>query len=117
MKKGFWTRVVVNSAAIFFVARYLSNGLFIDNVVTALVAGLVFGIVNSIIRPLLLLLSLPLTIVTLGLFTLVINASMLQLTDALVRGMSLSGFWNAMWVSLLISIVSMVINNVFVSKK
>ena len=116
MKKGFWTRVIINSIAIFLVARYLSSGFIVSDIGVALIAGFVFGLVNSIIRPLLLFLSLPLNIITLGLFTLVINATMLQLTDAIVRGMSLSGFWNAIWVSILISIVSMVINNVLVKK-
>ncbi len=116
MKKSFLARVVVNAIAMYLVARYLSSGFYISGAGAALIAGLMLGIVNSVIRPLLLLLSLPLNLITLGLFTLVVNGLMLQLTDALVAGMRLNGLINAIWVSILISIISLIINGVLIKE-
>ena len=111
MRRNFVVRVLANAVAIFLVANYLPAGLTISGIGAALVAALVLGIANAIIRPVLLFFTLPINLLTLGLFTLVINGLMLQLTDLLVRGLSVSGFWSAVWASILISIVSMFINS------
>jgi putative membrane protein len=78
---------------------------------TLLVAALLLGIVNALIRPIVVLLTLPLTVLTLGLFLLVVNAAMLGLVAAMLDGFQLSGFWSALFGSLLISIFSAFASN------
>jgi putative membrane protein len=102
---GFAARVVVNVLAIYLAAAVVP-GIEISGVLAALGAGLVFGLINAIVRPVLLILTLPLTLLTLGLFIFVLNALCLWLTAALVPGFTVLGFWPAFWGALLVSIVS-----------
>ncbi|MBM5810845.1 MAG: phage holin family protein [Gammaproteobacteria bacterium] len=89
------------------------DGLGVDGPATLLLAALLLGIVNAIVRPLAILLTLPLTLVTLGLFLLVVNAGMLGLVALLLPGMTISGFWSAFWSALLVSVVSWIGNALF----
>jgi putative membrane protein len=73
-----------------------------------ILAGLLLGIVNSIVRPIAILLTLPMTIVTLGLFLLVINAGMVALVAWVLPGMHIAGFWSAFWTAVLVSVVSFI---------
>lgn len=103
------TRFILR-AAIAAVGLWLATewiqGLSIDTPMTLVVAAVLLGIVNAFIRPLLILLTLPFTVVTLGLFLLVVNAAMLGLVAALLPGMHVAGFWAAFWGALVVSIVS-----------
>lgn len=103
------TRFILR-AAIAAVGLWLATewiqGLSIDAPMTLVVAAVLLGIVNAFIRPLLILLTLPFTVVTLGLFLLVVNAAMLALVAALLPGMHVAGFWAAFWGALVVSIVS-----------
>lgn len=103
------TRFILR-AAIAAVGLWLATewiqGLSIDRPMTLVVAAVLLGIVNAFIRPLLILLTLPFTVVTLGLFLLVVNAAMLSLVAALLPGMHVAGFWAAFWGALVVSIVS-----------
>lgn len=96
---------LIYSVAI-LIAAYLLPGVQIDTFTTALVAALVLGILNAVLRPLLLLLTLPINILTLGLFTFVVNAAVILLTDGLVDGFSVDGFWWALLFSLILSLIS-----------
>lgn len=89
------------------------QGIDIDAPMTLVVAAILLGIVNAFVRPLLILLTLPFTIVTLGFFLLVVNAAMLALVAALLPGMHVTGFWAAFWGALIVSIVSWVGSMVF----
>ena len=73
-----------------------------------ILAPLLLGIVNSVVRPVAIVLTLPMTIATLGLFLLVINASMVALVAWILPGMHVAGFWSAFWTSVLVSLVSFV---------
>jgi putative membrane protein len=84
--------------------------IWVDGLMAALVAAFLLGIVNVIIRPILVFLTLPLTVLTLGLFLLVINGLMLWLVAALVKGFHVNGFWGAVFGSILISIVSWILS-------
>ena len=110
------TRFILR-AAIAAVGLWLATewiqGLSIDTPMTLVVAAVLLGIVNAFIRPLLILLTLPFTVVTLGLFLLVVNAAMLALVAALLPGMHVSGFWAAFWGALVVSIVSWIGSMVF----
>lgn len=86
-----------------WVASYLFSGLTFANRSSLLISALVLGFVNAILRPILIFLTLPLTLLTLGLFLLVINASMIMLVAALVKGFKVSGFWTAFFVSIFIA--------------
>ncbi len=102
---GFLARVLVNALAIFFAAAVVP-GVSISGPLAALGAGLVFGLVNAIVRPVLLVLTLPLTLVTLGLFLFVLNGFCFWLTSVLVKGFEVHGFWAAIFGALLVSVVS-----------
>jgi putative membrane protein len=107
-------RLLINAAALWTATR-LVGGISFDGDWRLLFAvALVFGLVNVLVRPVVKLLTLPLLILTLGLFTLVVNALMLHLTDglsdALGLGFHVAGFWPAFWGGLVISIVSFALN-------
>ena len=102
---GFLARVLVNALAILFAAQVVP-GVEISGAVAALGAGLVFGLINAIVRPILIVLTLPLTLLTLGLFLFVLNAFCFWLTSVLVKGFEVHGFWSAMFGSLIVSVVS-----------
>ena len=93
-----------------FLTSYILPGVYVDGFGSALVVALVLGIVNAIIRPILLLFTLPLNILTLGLFTFVINALMIELVDYLVGGFAVGGFFNALLFSLVLSLISGLLN-------
>jgi putative membrane protein len=92
----------------------LIPGLEVTGPGVALVAGIVLGFVNALVRPVLILLTLPLTLLTLGLFIFVVNAVCLGLTAAVLRGFSVSGFWSALLGALVVSIVSWMLSGVLV---
>ena len=85
-------------------------GIVVPTLGTAVLASLVLGVVNLIIRPIVRLFALPLTLLTLGLFGWVINALMLWLVSWLVPGFTIMGFWQALWASVILAIVSGVVN-------
>ena len=98
-------RWILNAAALLLVA-YLYPGVQVLGLGPALVAALVLGLVNALIRPILVVLTLPVTILTLGLFILVVNALCFWLCASLLKGFEVSGFWSAFFGSILYSIVS-----------
>jgi putative membrane protein len=102
-------RVLLNGIAI-GVAAYFVPGLSLAGPATALIAGLILGVVNVFVRPVLLLLTFPLTLVTLGLFIFVVNALCLGLTAAIVPGFDIAGFWSMLFGALIVSIVSWILN-------
>jgi putative membrane protein len=100
-------RWMVNAAALLLVA-YLYPGVQVTSFLAALGAALVLGLVNAVIRPLLVLLTLPVTILTLGLFLFVINALMFWLAAEMVPGFAVAGFLAALLGSLLYSLITLV---------
>lgn len=93
-----------------WVASYLFKGIQFEGAGSIIIAALLLGFANAIVRPLLIILTLPLTLLTFGLFLLVINALMILLVSALVRGFKVSGFWTALFASIFISILSFFIS-------
>lgn len=106
----FVVRLIINMVAILIISYLFPKMIWVDSFLAALVAAFLLGVVNAIIRPILVFLTLPLTVVTLGLFLLVVNGLMLWLVSALVRGFHVSGFWGAVLGSILISIVSWILS-------
>jgi putative membrane protein len=102
----------VNSFALFFVMK-LIPGIQIDHFRDLLIGTLVIGLLNTFLRPIVILLTLPATMVTLGLFTLVINGLMFYIAAQLVEGLHVAGFGTALAASLLFSLFSFVLNLIF----
>lgn len=92
-----------------WVAGHVFKGMHFASGGALAVAALLLGLANAVVRPLLVLLTLPLTLLTFGLFLLVINALVLMLVARLVRGFHLDGFWTAFWASLFMSLLSLVL--------
>lgn len=90
-------------------ASHLFKGLRFESTSSLLVAALLLGFANAIVKPLLIVLTLPLTLLTFGLFLLVINALMIMLVAALVKGFQVSGFWTAFFASIFIALLSVFI--------
>lgn len=103
--KGFILRAAISALGL-WVASQLFDGLHFESPVKLAIAALLLGIVNAFVRPLAFILTLPITVVTLGLFLLVLNAGMVALVAWIVPGFTISGFWTAVGVALIVSIVS-----------
>ena len=108
--KVFLQRWVINTVAV-MVAANIVPGIDYGGPASLVVASLLLGILNVVLRPLLLLLSLPVVILTLGLFTWVINALLLYFVGQLVKSFHVADFWSALWGALIISLVSLVLNS------
>lgn len=102
---------LINALAVYATA-HLFSGIHIRNFGAAIVVALILGFVNAVLRPVMVFLSIPFIIVTLGLFLLVINALLLQLSAALVDGFSVDGFWWAVAGSIAISFISWALSSV-----
>ena len=106
----FLFRLLINVVAILIIAYIAPSLIRVNGFLAALIAAILLGIVNTIIRPILVILTFPLTLLSFGLFLLVINGLMLWLVSALVSGFHVSGFWGALFGSILISIVSWILS-------
>ena len=103
----FIMRIIVTSIVAFGISYLLDgNGVHLNNFWSAIVLAFVLAILNAIVKPLLIILTLPITIVTLGLFLFVINALIILFADKLIKGFTVDGFWWALLFSLLLSIVT-----------
>jgi putative membrane protein len=102
---GFILRALIASLGL-WAATEILDGLTIDDATTLILAGVLLGLVNAVVRPFVLLLSLPALLFTLGLFLLVINAAMLGLVALMLHGFHIDGFWTAIGGSLIVSVVS-----------
>ncbi len=97
------------------VASYLLNGIHVSGFFSALGAAAILGILNAFFRPIALILTLPINILTMGLFTFVINAVMLKMASGVIGGFEVRGFWPAVIGALIISLVSWAVNT-FISE-
>ncbi|NQV89810.1 phage holin family protein [Candidatus Uhrbacteria bacterium] len=102
-------RWVINAVTLLVVANVVP-GFGVDTFYSALIAALVLGLVNALIRPLLFILTLPVTIITLGLFSFVINALMIWLVSTIVKGFNVEGFVPALLAALLLWVISLATN-------
>lgn len=107
---------VINAAAL-FALPFLMTSIQIDSIATALIAALVLGLINTLIRPVLVLLTLPVTLLTLGLFILVINGLLFWAASQLVGGFHVAGFWSAMGGAILYSIISWILSALILKEK
>lgn len=94
-----------------FAAAYILPGVHVDSFTAAIIAALVIGIFNAILKPILIILTLPITIISLGLFTFVIQALLIMLADQVVPGFSVDGFFWALVLSLVLTIINFFLHN------
>jgi len=110
----FLVRSAINALAIFIVA-HIVRGIEISSTATVLVIALMLGIINAFLRPLIILITLPINILTLGLFTLFINGALFYLVSKIVKGFVITGFWPAFLGYILFSIISFLLSLLVVS--
>ena len=103
--RGIIIRWLVQTAAITF-AAYLLEGIHVEGFFSAFFAAVILGILNAFFRPILIIITLPVNILTFGLFTFVINALLLMMVSGVIPGFEVHGFWPAVFGSLIISLVS-----------
>lgn len=108
--KGIFTRWLILTGAIMF-ASYLLDGIRVSSFFSAFFAAAMLGILNAFFRPIVIILTLPINLLSLGLFTFVINALMLKMASGVISGFEVYGFWSAVFGSLVISVVSWLVSS------
>ena len=116
MLSRFLTKVLVTALAA-LLASYLLTGVHISNIQTAFILAIVLALLNNFIKPILIVLTLPITLITLGLFPLVINILIIKWASDLVEGFSVSGWLSALLFSLLLSLVTSLLEGLIGNKK
>ena len=110
----FLARWLINALAIFIVA-HIVKGIEVSSTAVVLVIALVLGIINAFLRPLIILITLPINIITLGTLTLFINGALFLLVSKIVKGFVITGFWPAFWGYILFSIISFLLSSLVTS--
>lgn len=105
---GLVRNLLINTLSIFAVS-YVLSGIQVDSLVIALILAVVMAVLNVTVKPLLILITIPLTIVTFGLFLLVVNVLVLYVAEALIDGFAIAGFWWALAFSLLVTFVNSIL--------
>jgi len=103
------------SALSIFIVAHIVRGIEVSSTATVLVIALVLGIINAFLRPLVLLITLPINILTLGIFTFFINGAMFYLVSKIVKGFTITDFWTAFWGYILFSIISFLLSLLVIS--
>ena len=105
-------RILITSILVLVIAHFMT-GVHVASFTTSLIVAVVLGLLNIFIKPILVILTLPVTIITLGLFLLVINAVIILLCTKIVGGFTVDTFWTALFFSLILSILQSIMNGVF----
>lgn len=109
-------KLLLNAIAVFVLAEVL-NGVYVDNYITSLIVAAVLSVLNVLVKPILVILTLPVTILTLGLFLFVINAIIILLADKLIDGFAVDGIWTAILFSVLLCILQSLLHSFVKTKK
>lgn len=105
----FLAQLVVSALAV-IITSFILPGVHMDSAVTGVLVAIVLSVLNTILKPILVILTIPITIFTLGLFLLIINATMILLAGGIVPGFSVNGFWTAFFFSIILSLVTSIFN-------
>jgi putative membrane protein len=108
---------IISTSILVMVISYLMKGVVVDEFSTALIVAIVLGLLNFFVKPVLVLFTLPVTVFTLGLFLLVINAIIILLCDHFVDGFDVNGFWTAMFFSIILSLSQSLVYKLTEDKK
>ncbi|MEA1985991.1 MAG: phage holin family protein [Candidatus Marinimicrobia bacterium] len=114
-RNNFLIKIIINILALLIIIS-LFDGIVIDNFLTLLAVAVVMGILNSIIKPILTIITLPLTVATFGIFLLIVNGFVLWMASALINGFAIMSFSVAVWGALVLSFVSMIVENLLTKK-
>lgn len=109
-------KLLLNAIAVFVIAHFLT-GVNVDTYTTAIIVAIVLSVLNLLVKPILVILTLPITIVTLGLFLLIINAIIILLADKLIDGFSVSSIWIAVLFSILLSFLQSILHSLLKEDK
>ncbi|RIA10808.1 putative membrane protein [Flavobacteriaceae bacterium MAR_2010_72] len=109
-------RILLTAVAVVILAKLLP-GVIVDGFLSAVIVAIVLGLLNAILKPILIILTLPITIVTLGLFLLVINACIILMADKFIDGFGVSSFWTALLFSILLSILQSILYSILKDDK
>lgn len=107
----FLVKWIIGTVAI-VITTYLLSGIHVDSVQTALITALVLGIINAVLRPILFVLTLPITIISLGLFAVILNALLVMLAALIVPGFQVDNFWWALLFSIVLAIINHFLNKI-----
>lgn len=107
----FLIKILVTSLAVLF-SSYLLPGVVVANFTTAIIVAIVIALLNTFLKPILILLTIPVTVLTLGLFLLVINAFIILLTSELVSGFRVDGFWWALLFSIILAVITSILESI-----
>lgn len=110
-------KLLITAGVTFFLAKYVNIGVHVDGFKSAIIFAIVLGLLNTFLKPVLKLIGLPLTIITLGFFAIVINTAVILLTAKLVSGIQFDGFWWAMLFGIILSFLTSLLNGIFISEK
>jgi putative membrane protein len=105
----FFLKTMVTAVAV-LIASYVLDGVNVDSTLTAILVAIVLGLLNSFIKPILIILTIPITIVTLGLFLLVINVLIVKWASEIVPNFTVDGWWSALLFSIIVSVVTSIID-------
>ena len=108
-------KLIISTILVFVLAHFLP-GIGVESFKTALTVAIVLALLNTFLKPILVILTIPFTLLTLGLFLLVINAAIIIICDKLIDGFGVANFWNAIVFSLLLSISQSILNAIFIEK-
>jgi len=109
-------KLLLNAVAVVVLSKIL-NGVSVDSYTTAIIVAVVLSILNLLVKPVLIIFTLPITIITLGLFLLVINALIILLADKLIDGFSVDGIWTAILFSILLSMLQSILHSLLKEDK
>ena len=112
---GFIIKLLVTAVAV-FVASYFLDGVHIDTIQTTIIVAVVLALLNTFIRPILVFFTFPITLVTLGLFLLIINIIIIKLADAIVPGFTVDSWWDALLFSLIVAVAAWILDAIFGGK-
>ena len=108
-------KLLITTVLVVVISKFLP-GIEVASYKSAFIVAIVLALLNAFLKPILVVLTIPVTIITLGLFLLVINAVIVLIGDALVSGFSVSSFWTALFFSIILSISQSILNGIFVDK-
>jgi len=106
---NFLIRLIISTLAV-LITCYCLPGVYLDGFITAVIVAAVLGCLNAVVKPILILFSLPMVLFTFGLFLIVINTLIILLADHLIDGFKVGGFWHALFFSAVLSIVTSILN-------
>lgn len=109
---GFLVKLLLNTLAV-IISAYLIPGVFVNGIIDAAIVAIVLGILNTLVKPVLVILTLPITVITLGLFYLVLNVIIIYIADYFIPGFRVDGFLPALFFSIVLAIVGWILDAIF----